>query len=50
MADIALDTGDPNSPCSWELRLKGKRTWTDKQMIVEEWVNAELEKAGFAKK
>ena len=49
-ASIALDAGDPNSPCSQELRVKGMRTWTDKQVTVKEWVNAELEKTGFAKK
>ena len=50
MESIGLDTGDPNSPCSQELRVKGKRTWTDKQVTVKEWVNAKLEKAGFTKK
>lgn len=48
MESIGLDTGDPNSPSSQELRVKGKTTWTDKQVTVKEWVK--LEKARFAKK
>lgn len=48
MESIGLDTGDPKSPSSQELRVKGKTTRTDKQVTVKEWVK--LEKASFAKK